>query len=94
MTNQSQSKPKARPIYRLCYSAKNGVDGNGQAILEYPVEIGGAFARRETEKGLVARFKIIPENMRDGVLFLIPAENDRRDEPDLLGEIADAEAGQ
>lgn len=94
MTTQSQTKPKARPVYRLCYSAKNGVDGNGQAQLHYPVEIGAAFERKDPSKGLVAKFHIIPEHMRDGVLFLIPAENDRRDEPGLLDEIADAEAGQ
>ena len=94
MTNQPQTKPKARPVYRLCFSAKNGTDGNGQAQLHYPVEIGAAFERKDPTKGLVAKFHIIPTDFKDGVLFLIPADTDRRDEPDLLGEIADAEAGQ
>ena len=94
MTTQSQTKPKARPVYRLCFSAKNGTDGNGQAQLHYPVEIGAAFERKDPTKGLVAKFHIIPTDFKDGVLFLMPADADRRDEPDLLGEIADAEAGQ
>lgn len=95
MTNSNtQSEAKTRPVYRLCFSAKNGVNGQGQANLSYPVEIGAAFERKDPSKGLVAKFHIIPMDFKDGVLFLIPADADRRDQSDLLGEIADAEAGQ
>lgn len=94
MTTQPQSKPKARPVYRLCYSAKNGVDGNGQAQLHYPVEIGAAFERKDPAKGLLAKLHIIPTDLKDGVLFLIPADTDRREQGDLLNNAIDAEAGQ
>lgn len=78
MTNtNSQSQAKARPIYRLCFSAKNGTNANGQANLGYPVEIGAAFERKDATKGLIAKFHIIPMDIKDGVLFLIPADTDR-----------------
>lgn len=65
---------KTRPAFRLRYSANEGTDANGQSKLSYPVEIGVAFERNDASKGLIARFTIIPEDMRDGVLFLVPAD--------------------
>ena len=95
MTNSNpQSEAKARPIYRLCFSAKNGTNGNGQASLSYPVEIGAAFERKDPTKGLIAKFHLIPMDFKEGVLFLIPAEADRRDQGDLLDDANNAEAGQ
>jgi len=95
MTNSNpQSEAKARPIYRLCFSAKNGTNGNGQAQLSYPVEIGAAFERKDPTKGLIAKFHIIPVDFKEGVLFLIPADTDRREQGDLLNDAINAEAGQ
>lgn len=95
MTDQPNSKPaKARPVFRLCFSAKNGVDANGQAHLTYPVEIGAAFERKDPAKGLVAKFHIIPMDFKDGVLFLIPADAERQNQPDLLDAEIATETGQ
>ena len=91
---QNTDQPKARPVYRLCFSAKNGTDGNGQANLSYPVEIGAAFERKDPSKGLIAKFHIIPMDFKDGVLFLIPGEADRSAQGELLDTADDAEARQ
>lgn len=96
MSNQTQTTTKkSPPVYRLCFSAKNGTDRNGQQTLAYPVEIGAVFERRERDKGLIAKFSIIPTELKDGVLFLMPAETDRREENDLFeADTQTAEAGQ
>lgn len=93
MSNSSQPR-KSPPAYRLCFSAKTGINSNGQASLSYPVEIGAAFERKDPSKGLLAKFHIIPTDLKDGVLFLIPATTDRREQADLLDEAISAEAGQ
>ncbi len=93
MTTQSETR-KSPPAYRLCFSAKNGTNGNGQAQLSYPVEIGAAFERKDPSKGLIAKFHIIPMELKEGVLFLIPADTDRREQGDLLEDAISAEAGQ
>ena len=85
---------KSPPTYRLCFSAKTGIHSNGQASLSYPVEIGAAFERKDPTKGLIAKFHIIPTDFKEGVLFLIPATTDRREQADLLDDAMDAEAGQ
>lgn len=95
MTNRNNSnQPKPGPLYRLCFSAKNGVNGNNQANLSYPVEIGAAFERKDPSKGLIAKFHIIPMDFKEGVLFLIPAEADRSAQGELLDTADDAEARQ
>ncbi|WP_143742952.1 hypothetical protein [Maricaulis sp. W15] len=96
MSNQTQTPTKkSPPVYRLCFSAKNGTDRNGQPTLAYPVEIGAVFERRERDKGLIAKFTIIPTELKDGVLFLMPADTDRRQESDLFeAGVETAEAGQ
>ena len=96
MSNQTQTPTKkSPPVYRLCFSAKNGTDRNGQPTLAYPVEIGAVFERRERDKGLIAKFSIIPTELKDGVLFLMPADAERRAETDLFEpETATVEAGQ
>lgn len=93
MSNATQPR-KAPPAYRLCFSAKTGINNNGQSSLSYPVEIGAAFERKDPSKGLLAKFHIIPTDLKDGVLFLIPADADRREQADLLDNAMDAEAGQ
>ncbi|WP_421787172.1 hypothetical protein [Hyphobacterium sp.] len=61
-----------RPAYRACFSARTGIDRNGQSTLSYPVEIGAAFHRKDAEKGLILKFNLVPASVQDGVLFLIP----------------------
>ncbi|WP_138511601.1 hypothetical protein [Maricaulis alexandrii] len=96
MSNQTQTPTKkSPPVYRLCFSAKNGTDRNGLPTLAYPVEIGAVFERRERGKGLIAKFSIIPTELKDGVLFLMPADADRRQESDLFEADSEiVEAGQ
>lgn len=81
MTTQSNT---SAPAYRLGFAPFTGLDHNGQQTLGYPVEIGAAFHRKEREKGLVAKFAIVPEGLKNGgVLFLMPVHQ----EPDLLSNV-------
>lgn len=73
MTTKSKASAN-KPVFRLAFASRNGTD------LNYPVEVGAVFARKEAEKGLVARWTVIPADLKDGVLFLFPV----KDEPDLL----------
>ncbi len=81
MSNPSQSTSK-KPAYRLGFAPRTGTDQNGQPTIGYPVEIGAVFPRKEADKGLIAKFAIIPTDLKDGVLFLMPVKS----EPDLLDE--------
>jgi hypothetical protein len=77
------TKPKPRtnlPLYRLGFAPRTGVAANGQPTLGYPVEIGAVFSRKDAEKGLIAKFSIIPADLKDGVMLLMPV----RAKPDLL----------
>lgn len=76
MSTQSNS---ALPAYRLGFAPRTGRDDNGQSILGYPIEIGAVFHRKDRDKGLVAKFAIVPEGLKDGALFLMPV----RQESDL-----------
>lgn len=71
------SQERSRPAYRLLFSVQTGTDKNGQPTLSYPIEIGAAFHRREAEKGLIAKFRILPTELKEGVLFLAPVNADR-----------------
>ncbi len=86
MTAQSNAQT-SRPTYRLCFSARTGVDRNGQPTLGYPIEIGAAFARKDASKGLIAKFQIIPSDLKDGVLFLMPPRGD-----DAQADLLESEA--
>ncbi|MEO1243781.1 MAG: hypothetical protein AAFX54_17875 [Pseudomonadota bacterium] len=79
MTKETTHTSK-KPAYRLGFAPRTGTDNNGQPTLGYPIEIGAVFERREVEKGLIAKFQIVPTDLKDGVLFLMPL----RSEPDLL----------
>ncbi len=81
MTIKSASTAN-RPAFRLGFAPRTGTDKNGQATLGYPVEIGACFHRADPDKGLIAKFTIIPADFRDGVLLLLPV----RHEDDLLSE--------
>lgn len=87
MTTQSPST-RQRPAFRLCFAAQTGNLRDGRPELSYPVEIGACFHRKDPSKGLVARFTLIPEQMREGVLLLMPVEP----AADTSGELFDAAA--
>ncbi|RFB06219.1 hypothetical protein [Parvularcula marina] len=72
MTTDQHIQQPSQPVYRLGFAPYDGTDRNGQRKLGYPIEIGAAFQRHEADKGLVAKFRIIPANMTDGVLLLLP----------------------
>jgi hypothetical protein len=80
----------AQPAWRLGFAPRTGTDRNGQPILGYPIEVGAVFARREAEKGFVAKFAIIPADLKDGVLLLMPVTTNRR-EKDLFTQDEPAE---
>lgn len=71
MTKQTAHESK-KPAYRLGFAPRTGTDNNGQPTIGYPVEIGAVFPRREAEKGMIAKFNIVPTDLKDGVLFLMP----------------------
>ena len=79
MTTKSKSRSNL-PLYRLGFAPRTGVAANGQPTLGYPVEIGAVFARKDADKGLIAKFSIIPADLKDGVMLLMPV----RARPDLL----------
>jgi hypothetical protein len=87
MTTQSN---KNYPAYRLCFSTKSGVDQNGNDILSFPVEIGAAFTRKETSKGHILKLHMVPQELSQGVLFLVPVAPKSADQPELLDEGASA----
>ncbi len=81
MTTKPKSRPNL-PLYRLGFAPRTGIAANGQPTLGYPVEIGAVFARKDAEKGLIAKFSIIPADLKDGVMLLMPI----RTKSDLLAE--------
>ena len=70
--NQTTTEQTNKPVYRLSFAPYDGVDKSGQKVLSYPVEIGAAFNRTQKDKGLILKLKIIPANLDEGVLFLMP----------------------
>ena len=80
MTSNNTSQNGNKPVWRLAFAPHTGTDGNGQPTIGYPVEIGAVFARRDAEKGLIAKFRIIPADLKDGVLLLTPV----RSQADML----------
>lgn len=47
-----------------------------QPRLDYPIEIGAVFPRSDAKKGLIARFQIVPTDLKDGVLLLMPVHEE------------------
>ncbi len=80
MTTTTKS---AQPAWRLGFAPRTGTDRNGQPTLGYPIEIGAVFPRRDADKGYVAKFAMIPADLKDGVLLLMPVTTTRR-EADLF----------
>ena len=71
MTTQTSTASK-KPAYRLGFAPRTGTDNNGQPTIGYPIEIGAVFNRLDAEKGMIAKFQIVPTDLKDGVLFLLP----------------------
>ncbi len=71
MTSQTNS---SLPAYRLGFAPRT-VDAEGQTIIGYPVEIGAVFHRKDREKGMIAKLSLVPADLRDGILLLMPVRS-------------------
>ena len=69
MSTQPQNQ---KPAYRMAFARKHLSNGKGKDQLGYPREIGAAWTRKDETKGLVLDFDIVPANMNEGVILLLP----------------------
>ncbi len=77
---RQKNEPKSRPLYRLSFARKIGVDDKGEDKLGSAREIGSAWPRRDG-KGMILRLDLIPIELtqHQGVCFLYPTENNNDD---------------
>lgn len=73
---KQKSESKTRPLYRVSFSRKTGVDDEGNETLGPAREIGSVWPRREGNGGIL-RLDHIPLELtqNQGVVFLFPADN-------------------
>lgn len=73
MTQKSESK--YRPLYRVSFARKTGIDDKGNDTLGPAREIGSVWPRRDG-KGGILRLDHIPIELtqNNGVMFLFPTE--------------------
>jgi hypothetical protein len=75
----SQKTPsKNRPLYRVCFARKTGVDTEGGDILGSAQQIGSVWSRRDG-KSAILRFDHIPIELtqHNGVLFLFETSDEK-----------------
>jgi len=72
------TKSKNLPLYRAKYCVVIGQDEDGKDKLSRAVEIGAAFSRKDPSKGAILKLDIVPQDLRNGVLFLDPVQSDTR----------------
>lgn len=72
---REKSEPKNRPLYRVSFARKTGVDDKGNDTLGAAREIGSVWPRRDG-KGGILRLDHIPIELtqNQGVMFLFPTE--------------------
>ena len=80
----STTQPSPKPAYRIAFAKKNGTNGKGKDQLSYPREIGAAWTRKDESKGLILDFDVIPANMSEGVILLLPVTERSADTQDQL----------
>jgi hypothetical protein len=70
-----KSETKNRPLYRVSFARKTGVDDKGNDTLGPAREIGSVWPRRDG-KGGILRLDHIPVELthNNGVMFLFPTE--------------------
>ena len=70
-----KSEPKNRPLYRVSFARKTGVDEKGNDTLGPAREFGSVWPRRDG-KGGILRLDHIPIELtqNNGVMFLFPTE--------------------
>ncbi|MBN9265867.1 MAG: hypothetical protein J0I57_17305 [Hyphomicrobium sp.] len=62
---------KKHPLYRVSFCAPT-TDGDGNPKLSNAVEIGAVWARSGDKQGAIMRLNLVPTNLADGVIFLMP----------------------
>lgn len=72
---RQKNEPKNRPIYRVSFARKTGIDDKGQDTLGPAREIGSVWPRRDG-KGAILRLDHVPVELtqHQGVLFLFETE--------------------
>lgn len=61
---------KKRPLYRVTFSPY--VENGDKTELASAIEIGAIWPRVDTAKGGILRLSIVPEGLKDGVIFIVP----------------------
>lgn len=72
------TKAKNLPLYRAKFCAIVGQDEAGKDKLSRAVEIGAVFSRKDPTKGAILKLDIVPQDLRNGVLFLDPVDAENR----------------
>jgi len=77
---RQNTEAKNRPLYRVSFARKIGVDDKGNETLGAAREIGSVWPRRDG-KGGILRLDHIPVELtqHQGVIFLFPADNANED---------------
>lgn len=65
------STTNKQPLYRVSFSSPT-TDREGNPKLSSAVEIGAVWARSGDKQGAIMRLNVVPTNIADGVIFLIP----------------------
>jgi hypothetical protein len=73
---RQKSEPKNRPLFRVSFARKTGIDEKGNDILGAAREVGSVWPRRDGNGGIL-RLDHIPIELtqHQGVIFLFPADN-------------------
>ena len=72
------TKSKNLPLYRAKFCAVIGQDEDGKDRLSRAIEIGSVWNRKDPSKGGILKLDIVPQDLRSGVLFLDPVQEDTR----------------
>ena len=77
------TKTYDKPLYRVTFARITGKDRQGNDVLARPKEIGAVWARRAGKKGGILALDLIPIELtqRQGVLFLVPVDQDNGGSP-------------
>lgn len=70
------SKKTNLPAYRVKFCPVIGTDDTGSDKLGSAIEIGALWPRKDAKKGFIQKLSIVPANLNDGVLLIMPVETD------------------
>ena len=77
MTNRNHDN---LPLFRVSFARITGQDDHGRDELARPKEIGAVWSRKNGKSGGILQLDIIPIELtqREGVIFLVPVEDQGR----------------